>query len=111
MLLWTCNNFGGLHFLSCINIKIQNITWKRCGFKNGTDLAGPVIKLNKSSTTVIQHCSFQCSLVPVVMLTNISGNVTIDNCEFLNNNKYKGHGAVIYYSPKNIIVIPVNKSL
>ena len=106
-----CNNFGGLHFLSCINIKIQNIIWKRCGLKNGTDLAGPVIKLNKSSTTVIQHCSFHSSVGPVVMLKKISGNITIDNCEFLNSTKYKGHGAVIYYSLKSIISSTLNPKL
>ena len=107
-----CNDFGGLHFLSCTNVKIQNIIWKRCGFNNGTDLTGPVIKLNKSSTAVIQHCSFHNSVGPVVMLTNIPGNVTIDNCEFLNSTKYKGHGAVIYYySSKNMISSTLNPKL
>ena len=53
-----CNGFGGLHFVSCHDIKIEGITWDRCGSDNRTDLANPAIKFDKSSTILIQHSSF-----------------------------------------------------
>ena len=60
----TCNNSGGLHFISCSNCTIEGITWKNCGRRSISDdeTAYPVLQLTNSSNTTIQHCSFQHSI-------------------------------------------------
>ena len=93
-----CNNYGGLHFSFCNNIKVEGIIWERCGFNDGNHLANPVIKFNKTSTIMIHNCSFQNSAGQAVALTEVSGDVIIDHCMFLDNTKYRGHGSVIYSS-------------
>ena len=97
-----CNGAGGLHFLSSNNVKIKGIVWEKCGFKNETGYANPVIKLDKSSTIVIQNCIFQQSVASAIMLIEISGDITINHCMFLNNTKYNGHGTAIYYLSKSL---------
>ena len=54
-----CSGYGGLHFMPCHDIKIEDITWDRCSSENRSDIANPPIKFNKSSTILIQHCTFQ----------------------------------------------------
>ena len=90
-----CNDSGGLQFLSCHHVKIEGIIWDRCGSDNRSDYA--VIELDRSFTIIIQHCTFQQSIGQVIMLIEISGDVIIDHCMFLNNTKYSGYGSVIYY--------------
>ena len=91
-----CNGFGGLHFISCHGIKIEGITWDRCGSENRSDPANSAIKFNKSSTILIQHCTLQQSVGSAISLTEISGTVMIDHCMFLNNTKCSGPGTAIY---------------
>ena len=96
-----CNGSGGLHCLSCHGVKIEGITWDRCGSENKGDFANPVIKMDKSSTITIQHCKFQHSIGQTILLIEISGDFIIDHCMFANNTQYSGHGTVIYYLSEN----------
>ena len=104
-----CNNSGGLHFLSCHNIKVEGIILEKCGFKNG--ITYPVIKLNKTSAIVIKNCLFQQSVGQVVLMTEVSGDVIIENCTFVNNTKYQGQGSVIYYVSENMVSSLVKLSI
>ena len=94
---------GGRLILHRGNIRIEGITWIGCG---GYDLnLTPVILIQPRWPSKIilniWKCSFQHSLAPA-----ISSGVTdfylwsiyINNCNFVNNNKNKGHGAVIQLS-------------
>ena len=89
-----CRGAGGIHFTSCHNCIIQGITLDGCG----TDNDDPGLKLTNSSDITIQKCSFQHSRGQAVALSEISGNVKINNCKFVNNIQYKGHGAIINIS-------------
>ena len=87
----SCSNDGGLHFLFCHNIIIKGITWEGCGSLTNP---GPVIKLEKSSAIAIKNCSFQHLMGQAVMLNEVSGDVSIDYCMFVNN---RGHDSVMFY--------------
>ena len=86
-----CRDAGGIHFTSCHNCIIQGITWHRCG----TDNDEPGLKLTNSSNITIQNCSFQHSRGQTVALSEISGYLNINYCKFVNNNRYKGHNAIM----------------
>ena len=96
-----CNGSGGFHCLSCHGVKIEGITWDRCGSENRSDFANPVIKMDNSSATTIQHCKFQHSIGQAILLIEISGDFIIDHCMFINNTQYSDHGAIIYYLSEN----------
>ena len=83
---------GGIQFTYCNNCIIQGIAWDGCG---STTKAG--LKLNDYSNIIIRNCSFQHSLGQVLVLSQVSGDVNINNCNFVNNSRYRGHGAAIYY--------------
>ena len=91
----SCSNDGGLHFLFCHNIIIKGITWEGYGSKNLAN-PGPVIKLENSSAIAIKSCSFQHLVGQAVMLTEISGDVSIDYCMFINTRGYQD--SVMFYS-------------
>lgn len=95
----TCSNAGGggLHFLSSNNLTIKGIIWHGCGQDWHQDV-NSVIQFYNSSNIFIQNCSFQHSVGQVVVLSAVSGTVSIDKCNFLNNSQYKGNGTAIYYS-------------
>ena len=91
-----CKNTAGIHFNSCYNCMIQGIAWNECG---STTKAG--LMLNDHSNVIIQNCSFQNSLGQALVLSDVSGDVTINNCNFVNNSLYRGHGAAVHcYSNK-----------
>ena len=90
-----CKNAAGIHFKFCHNCIIQGIAWNNCG---STTKAG--LTLNYYSNVTIQNCSFQHSLGQVIVLSEASGNVNINNCNFVNNTQYKYHGTAIYYYSK-----------
>ena len=106
-----CNNNGGLRFTSCSNVTIEGIIWEQCGSNKESDLANPVIKFHKTSNVMIQNSKFQYSVGQAVVLTEISENVMINYCEFVNNSKYTGYGAVIYHSSVAMINNTVNLSI
>ena len=92
-----CRRAGRLHFTSCKNCIIKGITWKRCGTKLNDSLAQPALKFSNSSDVMMCYCSFQHSVGQAVVLSNISGNLKITDCKFVNNILYKGHGGAINF--------------
>ena len=90
-----CNNNGGIYFENCINCTIVGITWNNCGTKNDSK---PVIELHNSSDIIIQDCTFKHSVAQALVLSEISGNITINDCSFAFSNKSVGHGIVLYYT-------------
>ena len=92
-----CDNSGGMHLDSCHNCTIKGITWEKCG--NKTD-SKPVIELYNSSNIIIQNCSFLLSQSQVIVLSEMSGNVSINSCKFVFNNYVEGNGTIIHYLSK-----------
>ena len=41
-------------------------------------------------------------LALAVVLSEVSGEVNITQCEFINNTHYRGHGAALHYSPNSV---------
>ena len=101
-----CKGVGGIHFTFCNNCIIQDITWDECGTGNIDNDTVPGLKLSYSSNITIQNCSFQHSIGQAVVLSDISGDVNINHCKFVNNKHYRGHGAAISYSLNNIMNYP-----
>ena len=93
-----CKHVGGMHFTFCHNCIIQGITWDGCGTEITDNLTEPGIKLNYSSNVTIHNCCFQHSIGQAVVLSEVSGDVNINICNFVNNSHYRGHGAAIHYS-------------
>ena len=87
-----CTNGGGLYLASCSNVIIEGITWIGCGNYEYE----PVIELYFSNV-IIQECTLQHSYGQVIASYGIrSNNVSINNCNFMNNNHYNLHGAAIF---------------
>ena len=98
-----CKSFGGIHFTFCHNCIIQGITWDECGTENiNHHNIEPGLKLSNSSNITIENCIFQHSKGQAVLLSEVSGDVNINHCNFIHNNRYKGHGAAIHYSSSNV---------
>ena len=87
---------GGIHFIFCHNCVIQGITWDGCGNEINSHIE-PGVKLYNISNVTIQNCSFLHSVGQAVVLSEISGDVNIYNCKFVNNDNYNFHGAAIHY--------------
>ena len=98
-----CNNFGGLHFITCYNCTIKGIVWEGCG-SNDTINKVSVLQLHSSCNITIENCTFKHSTGQAVMLSGISGYVLITNCYFLSNKLYEGHGTAIYHSSSTLSV-------
>ena len=97
-----CRSIGGIHFTYCNNCVIQDITWDGCGTKRTDATTKPGIKFSYSSNVTIQNCHFKHSVRQAVVLSEVSGEVNITQCEFINNTYYRGHGAALHYSPSNV---------
>ena len=97
-----CKSFGGIHFTFCHNCIIQGITWDECGTENIDHRIEPGLKLSNCSNIKITDCIFQHSKGQAVLLSEVSGDVNINHCNFVHNNQYKGHGAAIHYSSSNV---------
>ena len=93
-----CKSFGGLYFTFIHNFIMQGITWDGCGTEIPYNLTAPGLKLNYSSNVIIQNCCFQHSIGQALVLSEVSEDVDINNCNFVNNSNYRGHGAAIHYS-------------
>ena len=95
---------GGIHFTFCHNCIIQGVTWDGCGMGNTNNNIEPNnnnepgLKLSDSSNVILQNCSFQHSIGQAIMLSEMSGDITISHCSFVNNSHYRDHGAAIHYS-------------
>ena len=107
------------------NIVIKSITWIGCGNSTKNDAnqvldhftemdlnvihspynseqhKDPVIDLQFSINVTIQNCVFHYSKGRAVVMSELSGDVTISHCDFLNNSHYRDHGAAIHYSSNN----------
>ena len=94
-----CNSSGGLQLISCHNCIIEGISWDNCGGKNiRENISRPVLKVINSSNITIKDCLFQQSIGQAIVLSRMTGDVTISHCNFSSNNHYEGHGSAIYYS-------------
>ena len=94
-----CSGIGSVKFVSCNNVTIEGISWKRCGFKTQDEAyTNSGIAFYSSSSIAIQNCSFHHSTGQAVVLLKVSGNVYITNCLFTHNKYYNHHGAAIYYT-------------
>ena len=92
-----CDNAGGIHFDNCHNCIVIGITWEKCGINN---YSMPAMEVYSSSNIIIQNCSFHYSVTQAIALSEMSGNVTINNCKFLFNNYFVGHGTAIHFLSK-----------
>ena len=91
---------GGIHLTFCHNCVIQGITWDGCGNKITSHIE-PGVKLYNTSNVTIQNCSFLHSVGQAVVLSEISGDVNINNCKFGKNSNYNSDGAAIHYLSVN----------
>ena len=91
-------NGAGIHLTSCYNCIVEGIIWDGCNTDNIHDQTEPGLMLKESSNIAIHNCSFQCFLGQALVLSEVSGDVNINNCNFVNNSHYRGHGAAIHYS-------------
>ncbi|XP_065895117.1 uncharacterized protein [Dysidea avara] len=89
-----CNDVGAVKLISCKNITIEGIQWEGCGSKDY-----PGVEFYNSSNVSFERCLFHNSKGRSVLLSEVSGNVCINNCNFTYNNKYSRHGAAIHYLP------------
>ena len=79
-----CNNSGSVYCESCDDVRIEGITWDRCGDPNGTNIAG--VTFDVISNISLVNCTFQhCQTYPVVSLLEVSDNVIIQGCSFVSN--------------------------
>ena len=78
---------GGLQFVHCHNFTIEGIKWNGCGANSNTNTTlGIRLCIHNSSNITIQNCTFQNSFGQSVVLSEVSGNVNINNCKFTHNN-------------------------
>ena len=105
-----CNNTGALNFTSSHDITMQGMKWEECG--NNYSYTSPSLSMYDCSGVNIINCSFNSNTTQSILLNDVSGIVTINNCHFMANNSiYDGHGAAIYYSSmKGKGVFAVNNS-
>ena len=79
--------------------------WIGCGDYSNKD-TNPIVDnssaiiLRFSLNITIQNCHFWYSKGPAIVLSEVSGEVNIRWCDFLNTH-YRGHGAVIHYTSSN----------
>ena len=92
----------GIHFNFCHNCNVQSIVWEGCGTKNFDTNVEPILKLSYSSNITIHNCTFQHSVGQAVVLSEVSGDVNINHCQFVYNSHYRGHGAAVHYSSNNV---------
>ena len=101
-----CKSAGGILFTFCCNCIIQGITWNECGTEDVNNNIEPGLALRYSTNITIRNCFFQYSKGQAVLLSAVSGNVRISNCNFTHNSQYRGHGAAIHFSSSNLTNCP-----
>ena len=102
----TCHNGTGIYILSSHNCIIEGIIWNGCGTQyliSYTVLAiefriNPGICFQYSSNITVKNCFFKYSKGQALTLLNVSGDVNIYQCKFVNCSNDGGHGAALYYS-------------
>ena len=80
----TCNNRGGIKFVSSRGITVEGITWDTCGTYNfyATNSV-PVLEIHNSSNISIQNCTFRKSGGQAVALLDVQDKVIINKCIFV----------------------------
>ena len=73
-----CRKVGRMHFNFHHNCIIKGIIWNGCGTK-----VEPGLKLSYSSNIIIQNCSFQHSVGQAVVLSEVTGDININHCQFV----------------------------
>ena len=76
-----CNNSGSLYCESCDDVRIEGVTWDRCGDPNGPNNVAITFKTVTNISLV--NCTFQYSPVLAVHFVTVSGRIHIDYCKFL----------------------------
>ena len=96
-----CMNTHAIIILDCNNLTIQGITWFGCGVYSFRNIRAAITILQDSSV-VIQKTSFQYSIGPAIAVNSYTFRtrhgeilIMIDQCNFMNNNYYREHGAAI----------------
>ena len=89
---------GRLFLISCSNVKIEGITWNQCGNYGSSNFDNAVIFIHLSHHVIIQNCNFQYSLGPVIKISSLRYELSINHCNFTNNNIYLQHGVAVQYS-------------
>ena len=111
-----CSNAGGVKFMNCQNCMIEGITWQGCGIKIVNVSTFPAIAFDHSINITVHNCTFKHSVGQAVVLSDVSRNVEINQCKFLHNKCYEGHGTAIHFSSsdshrKNIqLLFSINNS-
>ena len=92
-----CGSAGEIHLTSCHNCIIQGIVWNGYGIEKIDNNTEPMLKLIKSSNVTVQNCTFQNLIGQVIVLSEVSREVNIRDCNFVNNSYYRDHGTIVYY--------------
>ena len=92
----SCNGIGAIKFVSCNNVTIRDIHWEKCGSNNESTYPG--IEFHSSSNIVILNCSFHRSIEQAIVLSKVSGNMSINKCNFTDSAESRGHGIAIHHS-------------
>ena len=93
-----CMNTGAIEINYCYNLTIQGITLIGCGINSFSYIyTRAAIAIYYSSVVIIQKSSFQYSIGPAIEVNSMYRDIImmIDQCNFMNNNYYRGHGAAI----------------
>ena len=120
-----CVNGSGLASLHSKNVVVKGITWIGCGNNTSDDDSelsnfrsemclnisdsppsseqicaslNPTIHLQFSLNISIQNCSFLYSKGPSIVLSEVSGEINVTHCKFVNSSSYSDHGAAIHYT-------------
>ena len=115
-----CTNGGSLSLNFArfsYNLIIEGINWIGCGGYSNFQIPGysnlqtPVISMandiSHGSNIKIEKCSFQHSIAPAIGYLpagelSDSNTIIINQCSFINNNRYRRHGVAIhYFSPSH----------
>ena len=78
-----CNNSGSVYCESCDHVRIEGITWDKCGDPNGTNIAG--VTFNGASNISLVNCTFQHSQIRAIAFLEVSRNINVSHCNFLSN--------------------------
>ena len=93
-----CGYNGGLQFVSCHNVTIEGIIWNKCGANANVTQEHGLFMFNSSNIAFL-NCTFHNLLGRSIVLSEVSGSVNINNCNFTHSH-YKNHSTAILYSSK-----------
>ena len=79
-----CNKTGSVSFVNTTNVTIHGITWDQCGNPNDSHVDGG-IHFSDVTNLTIDSCTFQHSQLCAVVLSSVSGDITIKNSYFISN--------------------------